>query len=89
MNKESISVQDELRQISPLILEINKDRKAEVPENYFQNVEEQILSQLQLPISKNTLVKVPEGYFKNLDDEVIKKVSHIGNGSKSTEKFSN
>ncbi len=82
MSDENISVQEELRQISPLLTGLSKDTYLEVPKDYFSTVEDQILSQLLLPKAKNIIEPAPEGYLENLEDEIIKKISHSGNGTK-------
>lgn len=84
MSDNNISVQDELRQISPLLTGLSKDTQVEVPKDYFSTVEDQILSQLQLPKAKNIIEPAPEGYLENLEDEIIKKVADKGNGTKQS-----
>lgn len=82
MNREYISVKDELNQISPLISGINKGSQLEVPRDYFEIVEDQILSQISLPAPKVTLTAAPEGYLENLEGEIMKKVGHSDNSKK-------
>jgi hypothetical protein len=82
MIDEHISVQDELRQISPLLTGLSKDTHVEVPKDYFSTVEDQILSQLQLPQVQNVTEPAPEGYLESLEDKIMKRVPDSGNDTK-------
>lgn len=54
----------------------NQDAGFKVPENYFSNIEEQIMGSINLK-SKITEsgFKTPESYFKNLEQEITQKLS--------------
>lgn len=45
-----------------------------VPANYFDGIEDSVLSQIKLKSIEGTGFKVPEGYFESLEDTVISKI---------------
>jgi len=46
-----------------------------VPENYFEDFQEALLSELKLKeLCANSVFKVPENYFETLDDKILKAV---------------
>lgn len=50
----------------------NKHTGFEVPDNYFSELEEQLMSQLkEHQIPKDTGFKIPEGYFEDLEDTIL------------------
>lgn len=46
-----------------------------IPDNYFEGIEDAVLSQIKLKSIEGTGFKVPEGYFESLEDTVTNKIS--------------
>src|SRR6185369_3720963 len=62
-----ITILNELREISPVVAEINPANPYQVPAGYFEGLAEKILLRLKNPYS------VPQGYFETLPDIILKK----------------
>ena len=72
MNSDTYEVNKELKELAPILSELPKKNGAEVPEGYFQRVEQQILSQIFISGSVDTSeLQVPCGYFDRLESDVI------------------
>ncbi|MEY2828145.1 MAG: hypothetical protein RIQ33_3 [Bacteroidota bacterium] len=75
--KTNTSIQNELEQISAIVAEIAKQHVFKVPENYFNQMHEQILSKINvaeediLMYSKSNPFNTPQGYFENLADVIL------------------
>src|SRR5690606_12333735 len=52
-----------------------KEAGFKVPDNYFEGIEDTVLSQIKLKSIEGSGFKVPNGYFESLEDTVIKKIS--------------
>lgn len=52
-----------------------KDPGFKTPENYFEGLEDSILSQIRLENIGGSGFKLPESYFESLEDKVLDKVS--------------
>ncbi len=72
MNSDTYEVNEELKELAPILSELPKINGAEVPEGYFQRVEQQILSQIFISGSVDTSeLQIPDGYFERLESDVI------------------
>ena len=52
-----------------------KNTGFKIPDNYFEGVEDTVLSQIRLKSIEGSGFKVPNGYFESLEDTVISKIS--------------
>lgn len=81
-------IQNELKQLSPLLAEWKKENLFTVPENYFSSVKENVMekiysesvnSELQnsslKEFKKQEVFDVPYGYFERLPNEILQKTS--------------
>lgn len=72
MGNRDILITEELKEISPLIAELTKRMRIDVPEGYFEEVELQILSQLDIAlVDVKHNPQIPEGYFETLENRII------------------
>lgn len=85
--EEAHSSREELKYLSPLLLQLNKKIPFNLPENYFKEFPSDIMSgvnavdfvnqelESSAPITNNPKIKnayqVPEGYFDDLDQELL------------------
>jgi hypothetical protein len=72
---------NELMELSPVLAQNNPVTPYEVPQGYFENLPEAILSRVQtgeaspvLPAIKQNPYSVPTGYFENLADTLLNRV---------------
>ena len=76
--KHSPEILAELADVSPAIAQIPKMEIFRVPDNYFLNFSEILLSKIKetgnLPAKEIITQKVPEGYFENLADSILHKI---------------
>ncbi|KXK37660.1 MAG: hypothetical protein UZ09_BCD002001759 [Bacteroidetes bacterium OLB9] len=67
--------QDELKEISPYLASLPKQDPKNVPDGYFEQIEDEIVHQLMLirhtPESNRQL---PDGYFDQVENQVIRKI---------------
>jgi hypothetical protein len=76
MNSNTYEVYKELKDLAPILAELPKKSVAEVPEGYFQRVEQQIMSQIFISESTDTpKLQVPDGYFERLESDVMQVIS--------------
>jgi hypothetical protein len=88
--KHSEYILNELKEISPLLAEIEKINVYTVPENYFTGLYKQILEKAKnatpaiLPASDTNyfasethFLDVPQGYFDNLAGNILKKIKSL------------
>lgn len=68
-NKNTENIIKELNDLAPSLVKLPKISTLSVPENYFENVEEQILSQLNL-ISYEGTKQVPSGYLEHVESDL-------------------
>ena len=53
----------------------NKGAGFKAPENYFENLEDKILSKInKSDLTKNTGFKTPDKYFENIDNKILTKI---------------
>ncbi|WP_100612633.1 hypothetical protein [Confluentibacter lentus] len=52
-----------------------KNTGFKIPDNYFEGIEDTVLSQMKLKSIDGSGFKVPNGYFESLEDTVISKIS--------------
>ncbi len=76
--KHSPEILAELTEVSDVVAKIPNGNIFKVPENYFLNFSEILLSKIEetgsLPSKEIITQKVPEGYFENLYDSILKKI---------------
>jgi len=72
---------NELQELSPVLAQNNPITPYEVPQGYFENLPEAILTRVQtwdassvLPATKQNPYSVPGGYFENLADTILNRV---------------
>ena len=88
--KHSEYILNELKEISPLLAEIEKMNVYTVPESYFSGLDKQILEKAKnatssiLPASDTSyfasethFLDVPDGYFDNLAGNILKKIKSL------------
>ena len=79
--KHSPEILKELADLSPVVAQFPKGNIFKVPENYFLNFSEILLSKIEesgsLPAKEIITQKVPEGYFENLTESILNKVKDI------------
>lgn len=89
--KRSVEILNELREISPLLTELENINVFSVPQGYFTNLPQTILSKLNndRSISFNGIegdsLTVPEGYFESLSSNILNKIKALQNESASEE----
>ncbi|MBK8515150.1 MAG: hypothetical protein IPL55_02300 [Saprospiraceae bacterium] len=64
-------IYNELTELAPKLAEIPKKNLFDVPEKYFENVEEQILSQLYL-VQFDKKLSIPVSYLEDVEKDLIK-----------------
>lgn len=69
-NKNTENMIEELLELAPTLASLHKKSNLSVPQNYFEDVEEQIISQLNLMKFDNT-PQVPQGYLDQLESDVV------------------
>ncbi len=76
MEDEYLHTNGELESLSPLLAKIQKTNIQDIPQGYFDQVENQILSQLAiLKIDKQPQTDIPKEYFKTLEDNIVKRLN--------------
>ncbi len=83
-----IDIQNELKQLSPLLAERRKENLFSIPENYFSSVEESVMGKIYTDsvsaelqnsglkgLEKQEVLNVPYGYFDRLPNEILSKNS--------------
>lgn len=80
-SSQTVSVNDEIKEISPLLAGISRKMPYSVPSSYFIDavddlsfVKEERKSALLSSINKKMPFSVPQGYFLNLSNQVLEKV---------------
>ena len=81
-------IQNELKQLSPLLAERRKENLFSVPENYFSSMEERVMEKIYTDsvsaelqnsglkgLEKQEVFNVPYGYFERLPNEILSKTS--------------
>lgn len=86
MKNNSTEILNELKEISPFLATMEKVNVFQVPQNYFSQLNEKILTELFIRRQeKNNVQKVPDGYFDSLSDRIISKIKTENIGSASEE----
>jgi hypothetical protein len=70
----------ELMEISPLLASIPDEKPIKLPLGYFEDLEEQILSQISIEKFREASIldlRVPDNYFENLDDKILQKIQTV------------
>jgi hypothetical protein len=85
--KHSTEIYNELKDISPLLSEIEKTNVFSIPENYFLDLDRQILKRIKAAsapegekeqsASVPHFSDVPEGYFNSLPDTILRRIKSI------------
>jgi len=88
--KHSDYIYNELQEITPALAQLEKVNVFSVPENYFSELDTQILDKIKedslyiLPASETSL-KVPDGYFENLAGNILQKIKSLESDNASEE----
>lgn len=69
--KERMEWFEELYKILPSLNIYKKHAQYELPANYFEDVEEEIMAQISIDLSGNHNLGIPEGYFEKVEEEII------------------
>jgi hypothetical protein len=86
MENKSIEILNELKAISPLLAAMEKVNIFQVPEEYFSDLDQRILTSIFIhQDEKNNLQNVPEGYFDSLPDKILSKIKVEKNESTTEE----
>ena len=73
--KKSTEILDELKNIAPRLSEMEKVNVFQVPEGYFMDLNERILTNVFINQNeKNSLQQVPEGYFDSLSTRILSRI---------------
>ncbi len=81
--KNSTEILNELKAISPFLAGLEKVNVYEVPEGYFNKLEERITnfamanSSSDFLLNKTNVQQVPEGYFESLSTNILTKIKKI------------
>jgi hypothetical protein len=74
MNQKYTSeVIEELKKLAPVLSGLPKDNLLKLPEGYFEDVEDKILSQIHLT-NYDLKPSVPPGYLEKVEDVILRKV---------------
>lgn len=73
---KSNNIQKELAEIAPILATLPKRNNLVIPEHYFDDVENEILSQLKLSDLKRSQLQIPDSYFEDLEDKILHKVNN-------------
>ncbi|MGN6246712.1 MAG: hypothetical protein ACTHNG_00065 [Ginsengibacter sp.] len=75
--KQSTEIINELRNLSPLLADMEKVNVFSVPEGYFLDLDEKIATTVFLQVDKKeNFQKVPEGYFDSLSDKILSRIKN-------------
>jgi hypothetical protein len=75
MTNQDNNITEEIIDMAPILAALPKSKLHRVPENYFDDVESNIISQLNLiKNEKSQDQKVPADYFESLDDVILNKI---------------
>lgn len=87
----SENIFNELKEISPLLANMERTNIFSVPENYFANFSGEILGKINgdfsfpMIASEDHAFKVPEEYFENLAGNILNKIKNLEAGSDASE----
>ena len=77
MNQKYTSeVIEELKMLAPFFSGLPKANLHKLPEGYFEDVEEKIISQIQLT-NYELKISVPPGYLEKVEDDILSKVKSV------------
>lgn len=83
MTNQDNNITEEIINMAPILAALPKSKLHRVPENYFDDVESNIISQLNLiKNEKSQDQKVPADYFESLDDVILNKIDSATQKSK-------
>lgn len=68
---EKYNINQELKTIAPILSKIKKPIHHNVPDGYFDQLEDQIMSQINILNHDKTKLHVPEGYFETVEDQIL------------------
>lgn len=73
--KKSIEILNELKTISPFLAQMESPNVFEVPEGYFNNLHNRVLTNVFIhQDEKNLSQTVPVGYFESLSDKILSRI---------------
>ncbi|MGB4960505.1 MAG: hypothetical protein WBO36_13580 [Saprospiraceae bacterium] len=70
-------VYDELKGVAPILSTLSKENHLEVPNQYFEEVEEKILSQMRIYSPEHAVL--PDGYMDVVETKVLQKLENSTN----------
>lgn len=76
-SENHIEVTNELKKLSSLVASLPKEPVGNVPDDYFDKVESDIISQLYVSENlENEPKEVPAGYFDQVEDSILRKLNN-------------
>jgi len=76
--KDINEIKKELQEIAPTLAQIPKRIPNNVPEKYFEEVEESLVSQCTiLAYEKSLNISIPAQYFENVETDIIEEIENI------------
>ena len=76
----------ELQQISPLLASLPKENIFELPDGYFEELQQLLLGRIKIPDNNRLNMDVPAGYFDTLSANIISKINADAQETKSLER---
>ncbi|HEX8356328.1 MAG TPA: hypothetical protein VF610_02905 [Segetibacter sp.] len=82
------NTEEELRLVSPIIAELDRNNIYSVPEKYFQNLADEVIEKINSQtepvyhLSNINPYQVPADYFNNLSGKILEKIK-VGEGSET------
>lgn len=76
MNNKDKNIQQELKELSPLLADIPKPEIKDVPAGYFDTIEDQLigLTNISSVHDHKDTSGIPEGYFESLENKIIQRL---------------
>lgn len=83
MTHQNSNIIEEIIEMAPILASIPKLRVHQVPENYFDEVEESIISQINIIKSEcQEKLAVPSDYFEKIDEVILSRIGDDTQGAK-------
>lgn len=64
-------IRQELESLAPNLAKVKRYQRIDIPDEYFDSAEEQIMSQIYIMTQEQVKVNVPSDYFETLDDNIM------------------
>ena len=68
------NIQDELREIAPVVADHGRNNPYTVPMGYFASLSDEIVSRIRITIPSKDIYSIPKGYFDGLAGSVMQKI---------------